>query len=168
VELKAEWPNHEEAAWRLGGHANAAGGEPILWVIGLGPDGKVTPAKHEELANWWQQVIKHFDDGVVPSMLKDAVVTLDGGDVVAMLFDTEAAPFVIKGGRDNTRVPFREGLRVDGIRRRHLVRLLTPTIHVRIPGGPDHPFRLDPITRFGQTRSPAPEDPIARFGRPDR
>ena len=39
---------------------------------------------------------------------------------------------------------------------------------LRIPDGPDHPFRLDPITRFGQTRSPIPDDPIARFGGPDR
>ena len=39
---------------------------------------------------------------------------------------------------------------------------------VRISDRPDHPFRLDPITRFGQTRSPIPDDPIARFGGPDR
>jgi hypothetical protein len=41
-------------------------------------------------------------------------------------------------------------------------------VMMRIPDGLDRPFRLDPITRFGQTRSPIPAQPIARFGRPDR
>jgi hypothetical protein len=126
VELKKEWPSsHEEAAWRIAGHANAARGESVLWVIGLGPDGSVQTPPHNELANWWQQVQKHFDDGIAPTM-RDVVVPLATGGVVALLFDTEAAPFVIKGGKHNFEVPYREGVRVDGARRRHLTRLLAP------------------------------------------
>lgn len=39
---------------------------------------------------------------------------------------------------------------------------------MRIPAGPDHPFRSDPIICFGRTRSLISADPIARFGGPDR
>ena len=35
VELKAEWPDALKAARRIAGHANAARGEPILWLIGV-------------------------------------------------------------------------------------------------------------------------------------
>ena len=37
VELKAQWPDTREAARRIAGHANAAHGEPILWLIGVDP-----------------------------------------------------------------------------------------------------------------------------------
>ena len=35
VELKAEWLEPVKAARRLGGHANAARGANILWLIGV-------------------------------------------------------------------------------------------------------------------------------------
>ncbi len=35
VELKADWPEPARAARRIAGHANAAHGDPILWVIGV-------------------------------------------------------------------------------------------------------------------------------------
>lgn len=35
VELKASWPDPKKAARRLAGHANAARGEPILWLVGI-------------------------------------------------------------------------------------------------------------------------------------
>lgn len=38
VELKTEWIEPKKAAWGLAGHANAASGEPVLWVIGVDED----------------------------------------------------------------------------------------------------------------------------------
>ena len=36
VELKAEWPvETAKTARQLAGHANAARGEPVLWLIGV-------------------------------------------------------------------------------------------------------------------------------------
>src|SRR5437879_2012436 len=35
VEIKAEWTDPIPAARRIAAHANAAGGEPILWIIGI-------------------------------------------------------------------------------------------------------------------------------------
>jgi hypothetical protein len=40
VECKAEWIAPSAAARRIAAHGNAAGGEPILWLIGL--DGQLT------------------------------------------------------------------------------------------------------------------------------
>lgn len=35
VELKARWIEPEKAARQIAGHANAARGDKILWIIGL-------------------------------------------------------------------------------------------------------------------------------------
>jgi hypothetical protein len=35
VELKADWPNPQRTARRIAGHANAARGDNILWLIGV-------------------------------------------------------------------------------------------------------------------------------------
>ena len=35
VELKTTWPDPKAAARQIAGHANAAQGEPILWLIGI-------------------------------------------------------------------------------------------------------------------------------------
>ena len=51
VELKAEWPDAKKAARRIAGHANAAHGEPILWVIGVDEKKGAVGVNNEELAN---------------------------------------------------------------------------------------------------------------------
>ena len=35
IELKSEWIPAEKAARRIAGHAKAARGTPILWIIGI-------------------------------------------------------------------------------------------------------------------------------------
>ncbi|PYS76160.1 MAG: hypothetical protein DMF66_16260 [Acidobacteria bacterium] len=51
VELKAAWPNDAyKAARQIAAHANPAGGEPILWVIGVDQKGEVVGTGHNELA----------------------------------------------------------------------------------------------------------------------
>jgi len=61
VELKADWPTPDKAARRIAGHANAARGEDILWIVGLDEARGVCPFAPEELANWWSQVRAVFD-----------------------------------------------------------------------------------------------------------
>src|SRR5262249_53745692 len=61
VELKAEWTDPQKAARQIAGHANAARGEPILWLIGVDKDRGVTGADYNELANWYPQVQSQFD-----------------------------------------------------------------------------------------------------------
>lgn len=38
VEMKTNWIEHFKAARQIAGHANAARGDPILWLIGVDQD----------------------------------------------------------------------------------------------------------------------------------
>jgi len=132
VELKAEWIQAEKAARRLAGHANAAGGAPVLWLVGVNEKKGVVGARHEDLADWYPKVQAQFD-GLAPQLV-DYNIPVGGKTVVALLFETERAPFVVKnpcfgkkdGGPVEREVPWREGTRVRSARRADLVRLLSP------------------------------------------
>jgi hypothetical protein len=89
VELKREWIDPIKSARRLPGHANAAMGADVLWIVGLDEVAGVTGAKPNELANWWTSVQAQFD-GVTPA-LTDLTIHKDGLTLAALFF------------RDNTR-----------------------------------------------------------------
>jgi len=134
VELKAAWPdNSYKAARRLAGHCNAARGEPVLWIIGLDEEKGVVGAAQSELADWLPQVRSHFES-ISPDLDRDMNVPVDDTTVVALLFNTDRAPFVVKnraygqtqGGPVQLEVPWREGTRVRTARREDLLRLLVP------------------------------------------
>lgn len=83
VECKASWVEPHSIARQFAGHANAAKGEPILWVIGVDEkQGIVTGVDRNELATWYPQLVKEFD-GVAPSLLADVNIDVDGKTVVA-------------------------------------------------------------------------------------
>jgi hypothetical protein len=128
VELKSEWPNDPHgAARRIAGHANAAHGEPILWLIGVDEKKKqVVGANYIELANWWLQVQSFFSE--LPPDLIHRNVPYDEKTVVALLFETERRPFVVKvpgGGPINLEVPWRDGTMARSAKRRELITMLT-------------------------------------------
>jgi hypothetical protein len=133
VELKREWPAEpDKAARRIAGQANAARGEPALWLIGLDQTAGVTGAAHADLAKWWPGVKAEFE-GLAPVMV-DLNVPWKGLTVVALLFETDRAPFVVKnpvygkpnGGPVALEVPWRDGTLVRSARRDELLRLLAP------------------------------------------
>ncbi|TDP29874.1 AlbA family DNA-binding domain-containing protein [Nocardia ignorata] len=94
VEAKREWPKLDKAA-QLAGMANAAGGYPILWIIGLCEGSKqVIPLDDTDPASWWQQIKGGFAYGVTPSLTTLRVVT-DHGSVMALLFETDQAPYLV-------------------------------------------------------------------------
>lgn len=132
VELKATWPNAVKAARRIAGHANAARGEPILWLVGVDQTAGAVGAPREELANWYPQVKAQFD-GLAPR-LTDLNVPVGDKTITALLFETDRAPFVVKnpaynqpgGGPVQYEVPWREGTSIRSARREDLVRLLAP------------------------------------------
>jgi hypothetical protein len=127
VELKADWPEAAKAARRIAGHANAARGAEIMWIIGLNEKQGVTTRSAVELADWWAQVSARFDE-VVPAMLDVIVPVGDEQTVVALCFDTDRAPYVVKSGTNPEReVPWREGTSVRAARRSDLVRVLVAT-----------------------------------------
>jgi hypothetical protein len=127
VELKATWPDdHWKAARRIAGHANAAGGNAVLWLIGLDEKRGVTGADRIELANWWPKVQSCFG-GASPTVT-DVNVTIDNGQTfVALYFECAGRPFVVSlppGSTTDRDVPWREGTRIRSATRSELIRLL--------------------------------------------
>jgi hypothetical protein len=132
VELKSQWTDPKRAARRIAGHANAARGQPILWLIGVDQERGILGARHEELANWYARVQAEFD-GPSPSMV-DLNIQYEGLAFVALLFDTERAPYVVSnpsygaesGVSISYEVPWREGTSTRTARRAELLKLLVP------------------------------------------
>jgi len=132
VELKAEWPGDAvRAARRIAGHANAAFGEPILWLIGLDEERGVIGASQQELGSWCPRVKSCFD-GPVPDF-HVVNVFVDDKTVVALLFETERVPFLVKNpaygsgpGPVELEVPWREGTSTRSARHSDLIRVLSP------------------------------------------
>jgi hypothetical protein len=115
VELKSQWPEACDAARRIAGHANAARGEPILWLIGVDEgSGTATGADPLELSNWFEAVKTQFD-GVVPALV-DLNIPYNGRTIVGLYFETDRAPFVVRnaaygktgGGKVTLEMPWRE------------------------------------------------------------
>ena len=115
VELKADWPtDYPKAARRLAGHANAAHGEPILWLIGLHEQRGPLGASQTDLAPWWDQVRSCFALNFPPD-LTDVNIPHRTGTVVALLFNTDRAPYLVNnpsGGLIQREVPWRKATSV--------------------------------------------------------
>lgn len=133
VEIKSKWPEANVAARRIAGHANASHGEPILWIIGVDDTKRaVVGADKNDLADWYPQVQAEFSE-LAPT-LTDLNIPYEGKTIVALLFDTERAPFVVKNqafgqkgnGPVSHEVPWREGTKVRTATRTDLIRMLTP------------------------------------------
>ena len=132
VELKTEWIEPSKAARRIAGHANAARGESILWLIGVNEKSNIVGANHQELSNWFSAVQSHFD-GITPD-LQTVNVAYKGKTIAALCFDTSRAPFVVKnpafgktaGEPVEWEVPWREGTKTRSAGRNDLILLLSP------------------------------------------
>jgi hypothetical protein len=134
VELKREWPEISKMARRVAGHANAARGAPILWLIGADEKSKeVVSAERRDAQQWYPMLEKEFD-GPAP-MLVDVTIPYGDKVVMALYFETTRAPFVVrtlpaKPGEPHIayEVPWRDGTRLRTARREDLLRLLVPAI----------------------------------------
>ncbi len=132
VELKAEWTSPERAARQIAGHANAARGTPILWIIGVDEKRGIVGADHNDLASWYSQVQASFN-GLAPE-LTDINVPVGNDTVVALYFETDRIPFVVKnpvhgskgGGPVSLEVPWRDGTSTISAERANLITLLSP------------------------------------------
>lgn len=133
VELKAKWPgDFAKTARQIAGHANTARGEPILWLIGVDQKAGVIGAVFQEISTWWPQVTKQFA-GIEPVLVEVNVPYRDT-TVVALQFDTDRAPYVVKnpayntdgGGPISLEVPWRGSTSVRTAKREELLLLLAP------------------------------------------
>jgi hypothetical protein len=133
VECKGAWPPAAKAARQIAGHANAARGEPILWIIGLDEEGqRVNSVSDVELADWWAQVTAAYDERITPGLTSLIVPVSAEQSVVALYMTTERAPYVIKRqdgqGPFEREVPWREGNGTRSTHRHELLRLLIAAV----------------------------------------
>lgn len=173
VEFKRQWPidcddsdhGYADAARRIAAHANAARGEPILWIIGVDEStGEISSTGDLEFKDWWDQ-IKKFFNGPRP-IPTDVVVYLDDGELTAISMETNQAPYVIrnpefgsrKGVRIEREVPWREGTAVRSATHVDLLKLLVPVATLpdveAIGGNLISEGTYDPVTDSVSARKP--------------
>ena len=129
VELKSQFgDNFPKLARRLAALANASGGEPVLWIVGLDEKAGVIGADLAELANWWPQIESEFRSAS-PLMEISCCVNHEDGNVVGLVFLTADAPYLVRNPEQGTiiaEVPWREGNRTRTAERVDLLRILVP------------------------------------------
>jgi hypothetical protein len=162
VECKAEWPSAARAARQIAGHANAARGEPILWIIGVDEDGhQVASASDVELANWWSQVTAVFDQGITPGLTTLVVPVGTAQSVVALYLTTDRAPYVVSRPEQRSsfdrEVPWRDGNRTRSAYRDELLRMLVEA--VLPPEATVVRLELRALHRTAEQRAGRPEVP---------
>lgn len=144
VELKSTWISPEKASRRIAGHANAAKGLPVLWIIGIDEEKGITGVAANEFSDWYNKVKSQFD-GPVPTVTS-VCIKHDDKTCVALLFETDMAPFVVRnpvfglqgGGPVEWEVPWREGTSIRTAHRSELLKLILPTTglpKVEVTGG---------------------------------
>lgn len=130
VECKLEWPvEFLMTARQLAAHANAAHGEPILWLIGAKDDtGEIRTPKPTEVSNWVAQLKAKFDLRFAPVVIEHLDVAYKGATVIALLFETDRAPYVVRKGPGlaDLEVTWREMGATRSATREDLLRLLMP------------------------------------------
>jgi hypothetical protein len=126
VELKADFIEPKNAARIIAAHANTAQGIPILWLIGVDEKKGVTGVNFSSFADWIARVFAQFDS-IVPQ-ITDIHVDASGKNVLALLFETDRAPFVVKnpdGGRISFEVPWRTATMTRTANRSELLKILS-------------------------------------------
>jgi hypothetical protein len=132
TELKSEWIEPKKAARQIAGHANAARGEPILWLIGVDEEKGIVGAEHNELSEWFAQVQSCFIDEH-PDLIH-LNISEDGFTIVILYFETDDPPYLIKnpnygekdGGPIRFEVPWREATSTRTANKKDLIKLLVP------------------------------------------
>ncbi|MDQ0825358.1 hypothetical protein QFZ60_001531 [Arthrobacter sp. B2I5] len=133
IECKRDWPQDSKAR-QLAGSLNRAGGDPVVYIIGIDEKtGDVHDISGIDVLDWWGQITPKFDQ-MPPEMIRHISVPVgEGGEhVIAVAFASDRAPYVVKTGSANPslEVPMREGTGTRTARRDELLRLLIPAVKV--------------------------------------
>jgi hypothetical protein len=130
IECKRDWPQDSKVR-QLAASLNRAGGEPVIYIIGIDEDsGEIFDVTGTEVSDWWNQITPKFDQRP-PEMIRHMTVPIeDGKSVVAVAFASDRAPYVVKTGVANPslEVPMREGTSTRTAKRDELLRLLMPAV----------------------------------------
>jgi hypothetical protein len=132
IEAKSDWPtDFAKAARRVAGHANSAGFEPVMWLIGVDEKARtIRGASAVDAATWYSKLRAEFVDGWAPPM-RPYNIPHEQGTVTVLVFETEGAPFVVKAPQGRHEIPWRDSTAVRSARRSELFALLTEP--VRLP-----------------------------------
>jgi hypothetical protein len=134
IDVKRAWKDAEKAGRQLAGHANAARGTAIVWLIGLqGSEGLVGATTHE-VSNWYAQVRSQMDGGITPRLVLNRNVPYEDKTIVALLFETTEWPYVVKVGGDHLgggdkitfETPWRQANSVRSASRSEPLKMLAP------------------------------------------
>ncbi|MBG6053636.1 hypothetical protein IWX81_000026 [Salinibacterium sp. CAN_S4] len=132
IEFKREWPEPTKAR-QLAGFANRANGNYVIYLVGASESGEIFALDGTDTADWWASLSSKFD-GVPPDLMHHINVPIGSREsVVALLFGTDRAPYVVTvdgGGSAEREVPMRDGTRTRSARRDELLRLLVPQASV--------------------------------------
>ncbi|WP_147471529.1 AlbA family DNA-binding domain-containing protein [Nocardia stercoris] len=127
VEAKAMWLPPDKVARKIAAMANAARGEPVIWIVGLDEERhRVVQVDETDPADWWAAVQRGFAHEVSPDLITINVAT-DHGRVVCLYFETDRAPYLVKTGSTGTattEIPWRSGTRTRTATRSELLSLL--------------------------------------------
>lgn len=134
IECKRDWPQ-ESKARQLAASLNRAGGDPVIYIIGIDEKtAEISDVIGTEVSDWWGQITPKFDQAP-PEMVRHMSVPVgdEGEHVVAVAFASDRAPYVVKTGLGNPtlEIPIREGTSTRTARRDELLRMLIPA--VRLP-----------------------------------
>jgi len=161
VEAKRDWPIPESFARQFAGWANSAAGEEIVLILGLDEQehALVAPSVAIDPEAWWSGVQARFDEQTPPRLSAHIIVPVDGDNsVIAMAFETDRAPYVVKspdGKGAHLEVPMRRGTGTGWAHRSDLLRMLAPQIGVPTPtllGARAQATRYNPDAMHPQTR----------------
>ncbi|MDJ0316171.1 hypothetical protein [Arthrobacter antibioticus] len=131
IECKREWPQGDKAR-QLAGSLNRAGGDPVIYIIGIDEtNGAIHDLSGTDVLDWWAQITPKFDQ-TPPEMIRQVNVPIgaDGEFVIAIAFASDRSPYVVKTKTPILEVPMREGTGTRSAKRDELLRLLIPTIKV--------------------------------------
>jgi len=137
VELKSTWPDARDIARQLGGHANSARAQTIMWLFGVDERTGVVPFEPQDPASWRDQLYREFD-GIAPRF-EHYNIEWQGQSFFALVFETDAAPFVVLNPQRNRpgsgpfdrEVPWREG-RTRSASRAELILIVRPPARLPI------------------------------------
>jgi hypothetical protein len=137
VELKSVYIEPGKMARVIAGHCNSAGAEPVLLLLGVDDKRGIVPGVNiPEFSSWYKTIESQFNE-IAPE-IEFVHVPCDGRTVVALLIESEMAPYVIKnpkGGSPEFEVPWRVGTNIRTAKRSQLLRILgerakLPTIEI--------------------------------------
>ena len=123
---KDQWKRWAE---RIAAMANAASGEPFIWVIGVDDiKKKLYNVKDFDTASWSARISSYFCDNEAPEM-DDKIIEYDGYTLLALRFYPDSPPYVTKfkkSGYPEFIVPWRKGTGVKAANKGELKQILLP------------------------------------------